>query len=128
MDLEQGLTVELEAIAGLADKVFPMAADQGTKAPYLTYTLSSNDRTKTLSGHDGLVQAQYQLDFFHSTPASLKALKKLLIASLKTYDLRNIGGSGPLIQQIEIINESEFYDDGAELYKGVIEFDIHYTE
>lgn len=128
MDLEQGLTVELSTITGLANKVFPILAEQGTLAPYLTYTLGSTDRTKTLVGHDGLVQSQYQLYLYHATYAGLKALKKLVITNLKTYDQRNIGGTGPYIQQVEIITDFETYEDAVKLFKGVIEFNVHYNE
>lgn len=128
MDLEQGLEAELSSLTGLGGKVFPVMAPQGTKAPYLAYSLGSNNRTKTLAGHDGLVQSQYQLDLYHTAYAGLKALKKLVIANLKTYDLRNIGGSGPLIQQVEIINDFEIYEDAVKLYKGIIEFNAYYTE
>jgi hypothetical protein len=128
VDLEEGLTVELAAITGLAGKVFPVMAAQGTKAPYLAYTLGSNDRVNTLSGHASLVQSQYQLDLYHSTYASLKTLKKLVIANIKTYDLRNIGVSGPFVQQVKIITDFDTYEDALELHKGIIEFDIYYNE
>lgn len=128
MDFKEGLTVELSALSGLTGKVFPVLAAQGTLAPYLTYALDGNDRVKTLSGHDGLVQSRYQLDLYHSTYASLKELKALVIASLKTYDLTNIGVSGPLVQQVEIITDFETYEEATKLYKGIIEFEVHYTE
>jgi len=128
VDFEQGLTVELSSILGLTGKVSPIMAAQGTKAPYLIYTLTSTDRVKTLSGHDGLVESQYQLDLYHTSYASLKALKKLVIANIKTYDLRNIGGTGPFIQQVGVITDFETYEDGVELYKGIIEFNVNYTE
>lgn len=128
MDLEQGLIAELSAITGLTNKVFPIMAAQGTLAPYLTYSLGSNNRENTLMGYDGLVQSQYQLDLYHSTYANLKALKKLVIANLKTYNQRNIGGTGPYIHQIDILNDFETYEDAVKLYKGVIEFNINYNE
>jgi hypothetical protein len=128
MDLEQGLTVELSAVLGLANKVFPLTAMQGTQVPDLVYTLGHNERTQSLTGHDGLVQAQYQLDLYHSTYANLKALKKLLIQNLKTYNLRNIGSNGPFIQQVEIITDFEAYESEVKLYKGIIEFEVHFNE
>jgi|GEM_PF-4899384 len=128
MDFEQGLTAELSAIAGLTDKVFPVMAAQGTVAPYLTYILGGTDRTITLAGHDGLVQSQYQLDLYHTSYASLKALKKLVIANTKTYGQRNIGVTGPYVQQVEIITDFEMYEDAVRLFKGIIEFNVNYTE
>lgn len=128
MDLEEGLTAELSAIAGLSNKVFPIMAVQGTPAPYLTYTLGSNGRENTLMGYDGLVQSQYQIDLYHLTYANLKALKKLVIANIKTYNQRNIGGTGPYIQQVEIITDFDTYEEAVNLHKGVIEFNIDYNE
>lgn len=128
MDFEEGLRWELRSLEGLANKVFAIAASKGIKAPYLVYTLGGNERTKTLSGFDGLVQPQYQLEFYHSTQKGLKELKKLLITNVKSYELKNIGGLGPFVQQVDILTEFEDYDTGAGLYKGIIEFDAHYTE
>ncbi|MHB8077430.1 hypothetical protein [Desulfosporosinus fructosivorans] len=128
MDFEQGLTAELSTIAGLSGKVFPITAAQGISAPYVVYSLGNTERTNGLSGHDGLVQAQYQLDLYHSSYSNLKALKKLVVADIKTYNQRNIGGAGPYIQQVEILNDFETYDNGVNLYKGVIEFNVDYNE
>jgi hypothetical protein len=128
VNFEEGLTVELSALSGLTGKVFPVLAAQGTLTPYLTYTLDGIDRVKTLSGHDGLVQSRYELNLYHSAYASLKTLKALVIANLKTHDLTNIGASGPLIQQIEIITDFETYEETTKLFKGIIEFEVHYTE
>ncbi|MHB8124647.1 MAG: hypothetical protein ACYDEJ_03220 [Desulfitobacteriaceae bacterium] len=128
MDLEQGLTAEFEAIGGLAGKVFPIMAVQGTEAPYLTYVLTFNERELSLAGHDGLVQSRYQIDLYHSSYANLKALKKLVITNIKTYDQRNIGGAGPYIHQVEIFNDFETYEDGVKLYRGIIEVNIDYNE
>lgn len=128
MDLEQGLTVELSSISGLAQKVFPISAEQGTKAPYLTYTLGTANRTMILTGYDGLVETQFQLDLYHQTYSGLMSLKKLIIQAIKTLAQRNLGDSGPFIQQAELINEFETYEDAVKLYKAVLEVEIDYIE
>ena len=128
MDFEQALTAELSAIPGLGNNVFPIVAPQDTASPYLTYSLEKNERVQNLAGHDGLVRSQYQLNLFHASYAGLKALKKAVIQNLKTYNLRNVGGTGPYIQQVEILSELEAYEEGVKLYKGIIEFDVHYNE
>ena len=128
MDFEQGLTVELSALAGLTGNVFPIMAAQGTQPPYLTYNLGSNDRTLTLTGHDGLVESQYQLDLYHVTYGGLKALKKLLLQTIKTFEHRQMGVTGPYVQQVMIMTDFETYEDAVKLYRGVIEFTVNYTE
>jgi hypothetical protein len=97
-------------------------------APYVAYTLGGAQRNKTLAGHDGLVKPQYPLDVYHSSYAGLKSLMKLIIANIKTYNFRNIGATGPYIQQVEIINEFTTYDNGLLLHKGIIEFNADYDE
>jgi len=128
MDFEQALTAELSIIAGLNEKIFPTIAQQDVVAPYLVYTLGKNERTQTLSGYDGLVKPEYQVDIFHSTYADLKALKKLVIQSLKTFDQRVIGVSGPFIQDATIMNDFETYEYSVLLHKGIIEFNVSYIE
>lgn len=128
MDIEQGLTVELAALSGLENKVFPIIAAQGTEAPYITYVLGSSERTQDLLGDSGLVKAQYQLDLYHSTYAGLKTFKKSVIQRIKTFNMRNLAGIGPYIQQAKITNEYETFEIGTKLYRGIIEVDLHTTE
>jgi len=128
MDFEQALTAELSKVAGLNEKIFPTIAPQDLKAPYLVYSLGKNERTQTLSGYDGLVKSEYQIDIFHSTYADLKSLKKLVIQSLKSFDLRVLGTLGPFIQDSTIINDFETYESAVKLHKGIIEFNVSYIE
>ena len=128
MDLEQGLTVELSALPGLENKVFPIIAAQGTEGPYITYVLGSSERTHDLLGHDGLVKSQYQLDLYHPTYAGLKAFKKTVIQRIKTLNMRTLAGSGPYIQQAEITNDYEMYEFEVKLYRGIVEINIYADE
>ena len=128
MDLEQGFTVELSALPGLENKVFPITAAQETAAPYITYVLGSNERTCDLLGQAELVKSQYQLDLYHPTYAGLKAFKKIVIQRIKTFNMRTLAGSGPYIQQAEIVNDYETYEFELKLYRGIIELDIYSME
>ena len=128
MDLEQGLTVELSALPGLENKVFPIAAAQGTEAPFITYALGSSERTIDLLGNVDLVKLQYQLDLYHLTYAGLKAFKKTVIQRVKTFNMRALAGSGPFVQQAEITNEYETYEFEVKLYRGIVEITIYAME
>lgn len=128
MDLEQGLTLELSALPGLETKVFPIIAAQGTEAPYITYVLGSSERTYDLVGNADLVKSQYQLDLYHPTYSGLKALKKLVVQTIKTFSLRKLAGSGPYVQQAEIVNDYETYESEVKLYRGIIEFNSYSME
>lgn len=128
MDLEQGLKIELSSIAGLTTKIFPVAAPQGTTAPYLTYKLDGAERLKDLSGHNGSVEGRFQLDVYHAKYSNLKTLMKSIIAKLKSVEQSNIGGAGPYIQEITIENEFETFDSNVSLYRGIIELNIYFGE
>lgn len=128
MDVEQGLTMELSGLPGLENKVFPITAAQGAEAPYITYAQGGNERTQNLLGYDDLIKSQYQLDLYHSTYAGLKALKKHVIQTIKTFNLRNLAGSGPFIQQAEIMNDYETYESEVKLYRGIVELSIYSME
>jgi hypothetical protein len=128
VNLEEALTNELRSISELTNKVFLLRATENTKAPYLVYSLSSNNRNQNLNGYDGLLEGRYQLDVYNSTYANLKALLKLVIAKIKTFSQRVIGSSGPYIQQIIIENEFETYENNVLLFKGIVEIKIFYNE
>ncbi|UWG96783.1 hypothetical protein LPY66_18180 [Dehalobacter sp. DCM] len=128
MDFEQGLKTELSSITGLDNKVFEIAAPKGTSVPYLIYTLGAIERVKTLDGYAGLVHAQYQVDVFHTEVSSLRTLKKAVTDKLETLDFRQIGGSGPYIQQSEITDDGKVFEDQVNFYKGTISLSADYEE
>jgi hypothetical protein len=109
-------------------KVFPSVAQQSTTAPYATYELRGSERKKTLQGHDGNINAPYQLDVFHTSYSLLRDLMLLTIAEIKTWEQTNLGATGPYIQAVEIDDEFETFDDEVLLYQGTINFTICYTE
>lgn len=128
MDFEQALTAELSTIAGLSGKISPSIAEQDPLAPYLVYSLGKNKETQTLTRYTGLVESDYQIDLFHSSYAGLKALKKLVIQTIKSFNQRVVGTTGPYIQDVTIINDFETYEYSVKLHKGVIEFNVSYNE
>ena len=129
MTIEEGLVAELSAITGLSGKVFPITAQQDTSTPYLTYSKNDTERLRTLLSHDGYVEIQFQLDIFHTGYSSLLALKRLVIAEIKTWERTNVGGAtGPHIQACTIDEEIETHDDETNLYQGTIDFKICYNE
>lgn len=122
---EESLVTELSAIAGLSNKIFPVTAQQGTQVPFLIYELNNIDRTMVTSGFDGLIESTYQIMIAHTTYSSLKSLTKLVTDKLKTFQQRNIG---VYVQEIDIISQSEHYDDPSLFYLSQIDFQVNYTE
>lgn len=128
MTIEQAIHTRLSAVSGLSGKVWAINALQDTAAPYATYNVNNTDRSRSLTAHVGLVSAQYQVDVFHTTYANIMALKRLIIAELKTWERTNLATTGPYIQRCTIIDEVESHDEETKLYQGTIDFDICYNE
>lgn len=127
MDIEQGLRAELKTIPELANKVYPLTAPEGTKPPYLVYHLTNSNRLKSLNGYAGSMFATYQLDVIHESYSGLKSLMDSILAKLKNYT-GNIGGTGPYIENTDILTEFETYEHESNLYHGIIECRFFYAE
>lgn len=129
MDFEAALTTELESVTGLSGKVYPLTAPEGEKAPYCTYELISTERQRVLgTNHTGNVDAQYELNIVNSRHSSMKSLKAAIIAKLKTMWGRNLATTGPYIQDINIINDDDMYNNDTSQYIGIVEFIASYDE
>lgn len=127
MDIEQGLRAELITIPGLENKVYPLTAPEGTSPPYLVYHLTNAERLKSLNGYGGAMSATYQFDIIHGSYSGLKSIMDNILAKIKNYT-GNIGGSGPYIQNTDILTELETYEHESNLYHGIIECRFFYDE
>ena len=126
MRIEEALFTEFSGILNL--RFFPLTAQQGTAFPYGVYTLTGADRTMKLTGFEGVVTATYQIDVFHGTYANLKTLKDLIVAKIKTFNFRNLGGSGPYCQSVEITEDVETYDPQTKEYQCTLDIQITFKE
>lgn len=128
MELHEAIKIELESASGLSGKVFPLNAPEGALTPYCTYKQSGSERENGLFGMVPLMKCEFQFDAYHISYNSLESIKKSLIQLIKTFNQRNIGGSGPYIQQVEILNDFEAYESNIKLYRGIIELNLYYEE
>lgn len=128
MTIEQAIHTRLSAVSGLSDKIWAINALQDTTAPYATFNVSNTNRLRSLTSHVGLVSAQYQVDIFNTTFANLLALKRLVVAEIKTWEQTNLATTGPYIQECTITDEIETHDEETKLYQGTIDFNIYYNE
>jgi hypothetical protein len=127
--IQEAITAELSAVTGLSGKVYPIEAQQGTSAPYLVYSVSGGERSRTLIQHDGLVMANYQIDLFHTSYTNILSLRRLVLTEMQAWERTNLGGTGPYIQACTILDEPiETFDNETELYQSTIDIQICYTE
>lgn len=129
MDFEQGLHDELASISGMTGKVFPLIAPEKEAPNYIVYHLGSKERLQTLNeGHSGQAQPTHELFVVSTTYGGLKALMALVVAELKSIRGTNIGGSGPYVQNVKILNELETFEDTTNYYTGIVECQFFYDE
>lgn len=124
MNFEQALTAELEQIEGLMDKVFPLNAEEGTKAPYLIYFGSEGLEDKTLDGYLDSKEVDCELNIMQYSYSGLKYLTKQILSKLKSFQSRTIGEQGPFIQSVSYQKPVEIYEKEVDLYRCVIEITV----
>lgn len=100
MDFEQALTFELQAITGLAGKVFPQKAEEDTKPPFVVYISSEGERIMTLSGPSDMTELTCEIHVVAESYENLKVLTKAVIDRIATFFQRVIGQDGPKIKSI----------------------------
>lgn len=100
MDFEQALTFELQAITGLAGKVFPQKAEEDTKPPFVVYISSEGERIMTLSGPSDMTELTCEIHVIAESYENLKVLTKAVIDRIATFFQRVIGQDGPKIKSI----------------------------
>ena len=132
LTLEEGMRAELIAVSGLNNKVYPLQTNQTNSVPYLIYANAYDARERDLISYQnvGLVEANIEINIYHSTYASLKALMSLVIAEIKTWERTNVGVTGPYIQQVEFGESTgkTMYEDAVSLQRGIIEITLSYNE
>ncbi|SDM17419.1 DUF3168 domain-containing protein [Bacillus sp. OK048] len=121
MDFEEALRAELGTIAGLTNKVFPLNATEGTKAPYIIYVSSEGVQDKSLLGYLSSKEVDCEINIVQASYGSMKSLTKLVISQIISFIGRNIGENGPFIQNVTYHKPVELYEQEVNLYRCVID-------
>lgn len=129
MTFEEALGKELEGIEGLSEKVFPLNAKEGTKAPYLIYVSSEGLYNKDLEGYQDTKEVSCEVNTLNTRYDNMKALGKAVFNKLKSFEGREIGIDGPYIQEV-IFDDNcpEVYEEQVKLYRKIINVRFYYKE
>ncbi|CEG26010.1 tail completion protein gp17 [Bacillus sp. B-jedd] len=122
MNFEEALRQELSDIASLNNKVYPLVAPEGTEAPYVVYVSSEGIQDKSFDGYLQTRTVDFEMNVFAGKYSNLKALTKEVIAKIVSFQGREIGTRGPVIQNVTYHKPVEAYDKDTKLYVSV--FDI----
>lgn len=110
MNFEEALRNELNSITLIANKIFPLAATEGVKTPYLVYVSSEGIQEKYLEGYRGSKEVDCELHILSDSYSGLKDITQQVIESVISFQGRVIGGdNGVWIQDVT-------YEKGTEQY------------
>jgi tRNA(His) 5'-end guanylyltransferase len=126
MTFEEALRAELSIISSLTNKVFPLTATEGTKAPYVIYVSAPAIKDKSLIGYLNSNQVDCEINILHNTYRELKELIDLVIDKLLSFQDRSIGESGPFIKDITYQTSPEMYEKEVSLYRSVIDIKVKF--
>lgn len=125
--MEKALRNELNQIPQITNKIYPLNAPKGKKAPYLVY-ISYSRPMKDLDGTKSDINSDVLLNIFSDSYSEMKDLTKKVKKLIDTFLFRNIGEQGPYIEDLTIEKITETYESELELYRGIIPFNICYKE
>lgn len=130
MNFEEALRDELSSITSLSNKVFPLNAPEGTKAPYVIYVSNDGVLDKSFEGYLKTRVVDCEINILHKSYGGLKSLAKDVLDKVKSFQSRNIGGiltkDGPFIQNITYSKPVEIYESEVKLYRSVIDIKVKF--
>lgn len=125
--IEKALRYELNKVSELENKIFPMNAPEGQKPPYLVY-ITRKKPLKDLEGVTEDKECYLILNILCSSYLEMKDITKKIEDIIIKFPLKSIGNENLYIQDIDITDISESYEEQLKLHRGIITFTVYYKE
>lgn len=126
MTFEEGLRVELKQITELDNKVYPIVAPEVVKPPFLVFKKQNLKFVKTLSGHSTKAEGVYILTLIVNDYEELQILQENIKNKIISLLFKNVGDSGPYIQDIDITFNGDNYVVNPSAIKSDIMINVNY--
>lgn len=125
--MEQALRFELiKAIPELNNSIHPTNAPEGVVKPYLVYTRITTRKIKTLEGYKDRQALSFMFSIMATSYGKMKDLAKQVEDLLVTLAKTEIGANNIYIQDLDINNINEVYENELKVNRGIIDFTIYY--
>jgi hypothetical protein len=122
---EESLRAELNIIAGLTNKIYPLNAPDGTRPAYVIYSVSRAINDKTLTGFLPTKEMRVELNVVDFTYAGMKSLVEQVMTVIKSFPHRKIGTNGSYVQNVTQDGYVELYEGQVGWYRCNVEYIIH---
>lgn len=127
MNFEEALVYELQSIAGLEGRVFPLSATEGTNPPFVVYVSSEGEQLKSLDGTiDEIRDVTCEIHVVAETYDKLKSLLKAVIDKLQSFFGRPIGVDGVTIKSFSHTEPVEGSDEGLDYQRSSFDIRVRY--
>lgn len=131
MNFVESLIKELKTITKLNNHIYPANAPEKVRkegVPYLILLSSVGVKTKSLNGYSGGKQVSVELNVVASTYSKMQEISQQVVALLEGMEQRNIGETGPFVQELTYYEPKEFYESAPQLYRCLIDLEVFYEE
>jgi hypothetical protein len=129
MTLEQALVARLVAAATSASsRVYPVALQEGSALPAISYWRVSTVRDYKHGAASGLVQARMQVDCWAATYSAVKTLAAQVVTSLSGYSGTMGGVGGVATGFVFGVGEIDLPEQEAGIHHVAVDFSIGYSE
>lgn len=126
MNFDEALRDELGSISELINRVFPLKAKEGMKAPYIVYVSSEGIQDKSFQGYLDSKTVDCEINILHDSYGNMKSLTKEVLAKIISFQDRSIGENGPFIQNVTYERPVELYEKEISLYRCVIDIKVRF--
>lgn len=124
--MEKALREEIEnRIPELTGNIYPTHAPEKSERPYLVYARITTQKTKTLEGYTGSGYLSYMFSCMAAKYADMKSLTNKVETFLMSLP-QTVIGEDIYIQDIEINNIDEAWENELGVNRGIIDFTIYY--
>ena len=125
--METALRYELiKAVPELTDNIFPTNAPEGATGPYLVYARISTKKTKTLEGYTNNEALSYMFSIMATKYSDMVRVRKQVEKLLMSLPQKTIGTQLIYIEDIDINNVDETWENELGVNRGIIDFTIYY--
>lgn len=125
--IEKALRYELNKVNELKNRIFPMNAPEGEKAPYLVY-ITRKKPLKDLNGVTEDRECYLILNILCNSYSQMKDISKKVEDIIIKFPLKCIGKENLYIQDIDFADITENYEEQLKLHRGIIPFTVYYKE
>ena len=115
--IETAVTAAIEAVAGLAGKVYPLNAPEGVPLPYVVYVSGGTTEDDSLSGWIGSFDTEMEINVLHQSYKGMKTLARKVVEALK-------GTRGAAVHIRE--EQPELYEEEIGAYRKIIELRLQH--